>query len=147
AAETMADDIANKIAELYPKTTDPDAREAAQDVLGDYPTAKGMEILRSQYADTNASFEERLNAADNILRVYSSEDNFVTEQEANTINERLKQDFGGLEDPGQRMRTAMSLAISGKDNLPFFQEAVKTEQDPQVRQMLERFIRMFSNQQ
>lgn len=147
AAEGIKDDITNRIADMYGKVTDPDTREAAQDVLGDYPTQKGMETLRSQFADNGASFEDRLNAAENILRVHASEDNFVSDQEAADINNRLKENYAGLEDPAQRMRTAMALATAGKDNLSFFQDSLKTEQDPQVRNMLERLIRMFTNQQ
>ena len=78
------------------------------------------------------------------MRMYATDSDLVTQQEAAALGEELKQSYQNGPDAAFRSQAIMALAVDGRNNLPFFQQALQTEQDPQLRTLLERLIRIYS---
>jgi len=128
--------------------TETELRIAAMDALGDLAKPESVTVLNSIYRDTNADPSERLSAAENLMRLRSSEPNLISEEQVREINEQLKLDFQAGMEAAYRSQAAMALALYGRENLPFFQEQIQREQDPNVKNLLEKLIRMqTANQQ
>ncbi len=60
------------------------------------------------------------------------------------ITEQLKADYLAGPDPEFRRQAIMALGINGRENIEFFQQALQTEQDEQLLNMIERMISMFN---
>lgn len=142
ALEQVGKEAVDALAKAYQSSGETDVRVAAQDALGDIASADSLNALRGMYKDSAADPSERLNAAENILRIRTNDPNLLPIEEARAINEQLKLDFQAGTDPAFRSQAAMALALMGKENLPFFQQALTTEQDPNVKNLLEKLTKM-----
>jgi len=147
ALESTSGEVLRGVQDILARTTDPDVRIAAQDLLGDLGTPEAVAALRDMRNNTAADPAERLNAAENLMRIRAIDPDLISAQEAASIIEQLKLDYQAGPDAAFRSQAIMALAIDGRENLPFFQQSLTTEQDPQVRNLLERLIRMFTAQQ
>jgi DNA-binding phage protein len=146
AMEQVSAEAIAALEKIYNANTDPDVRISAQDALGEIANAQSADILRRIYADTNAIPSEKLNAAENLLRLRSEDESLLSLDEARAINEQLKLDFQAGTDPAFRSQAAMALALMGRENAQFFQESLAREQDPNVKNLLEKLSRMFVGQ-
>ena len=142
ALEQVGKEAVDALDKAYRTSGELDVRIAAQDALGDIASADSLAALRQMYKDAASDPSERLNAAENILRIRTNDPNLLPLPEAQAINEQLKLDFQAGTDPAFRSQAAMALALMGKDNLPFFQQALTTEQDPNVKNLLEKLTKM-----
>lgn len=142
ALEELAAEAIPVLERLAKGASEQDVRIAAQDSLGEIANAGSVQALRTIYNDSSIDPSERLNAAENLMRLRSNQDGLVTDAEARAINEQLKLDFQAGSEPAFRSQAAMALAQMGKENLPFFQEMLQREQDPNVKNLLEKLTRM-----
>jgi hypothetical protein len=142
ALEQIGKEAVDALDSAYRTSGEVDVRVAAQDALGDISSADSINALWQMYKDAASDPTERLNAAENILRIRTDDPNLLPVEEARAINEQLKLDFAAGEDPAFRSQAAMALALMGKENLPFFQDALTKEQDPNVKNLLEKLSKM-----
>lgn len=142
ALEQVGKEAVDALDKAYHNSGETDVRIAAQDALGDIASADSLNVLRQMYKDAAADPSEKLNAAENILRIRTNDPNLLSIEDARAINEQLKLDFQAGTDPAFRSQAAMALALMGKENLPFFQQALSTEQDPNVKNLLEKLTKM-----
>jgi hypothetical protein len=142
ALEQVGKEAVDALDSTYRTSGEVDVRIAAQDALGDISSQDSINALRQMYKDAASDPTERLNAAENILRIRTNDPELLPVEEARAINEQLKLDFQAGTDPAFRSQAAMALALMGKDNLPFFQQALTTEQDPNVKNLLEKLTKM-----
>jgi HEAT repeat protein len=146
AMEQMSAEAIAALEKIYNASRDSDVRISAQDALGEIANAQSVDILRRIYGDTNAIPSEKLNAAENLLRLRSEDESLLSIEEARAINEQLKLDFQAGTDAAFRSQAAMALALMGRENAQFFQESLAREQDPNVKVLLEKLSRMFVGQ-
>lgn len=144
ALEVTSPEVLQGVADILSKATDPEVRIAAQDVLGDLGTAEATALLAVERANEQADPAERLNAAENLLRIGASDPNLIPEQERSAINQQVKEDYLAGPDAAFRTQAIMALGINGRDNVDFLQQALQTEQDPQLKTLIERMVRMFT---
>ncbi len=144
ALELTAPEVVQAVRDIYARSSDPDVRVAAQDLLGDVATAEAAGMLRDIYNNAQADPSEKLNAAENLMRLYATDPALVPQQEVAAISEQLKQSYQTGPDADFRSQAIMALAVDGRNNLPFFQQALQTEQDAQLKTLLERLVRIFS---
>lgn len=144
ALEQMGEQTVAALDRLILNSSEVDVRIAAQDVMGDIATAQSASSLQRMYQDPNSDPRERLNAGENLLRLRTNEPSLVPDELAAKVNEQLKLDFQAGTDPAFRSQAVMALAIGGRQNLPFFQQALQSEQDPNVKALLEKLVRMYT---
>lgn len=144
ALEMTGPEVLQAVTDILGQTTDPDVRIAAQDVLGDLATAEAAAVLAVERAKDQADPAETLNAAENLLRVGAADPSLVPPQEVAAINQQLKEDYLAGPDVAFRTQAIMALGINGRSNIEFFQQAMQTEQDPQLKTLLERMVTMFT---
>lgn len=142
ALEATAPEVLDAIRDIYSKTEDIDVQIAAQDLLGDIANADATNVLR-EIRNTEDPVS-RLNITENLMRVWAAEPDLIPRDELAMYNGQVQQEYEGANDPEYRSQAIMALAINGRENLEFFQTMLQTEQDPQLRQLLERFVRMYS---
>lgn len=143
ALEPTSAEVYKAVAELYPSLTDPDARIAAQDLMGDVATPEAVAALRN-VVTTAADPHDKLNATENLMRIRAADPDLVPQPEAAAMTDNLKEAYNSGPDAAYRQQAIMALAIDGRDNLEFFQQAIQTEQDQDLRQLLERLVRMYT---
>lgn len=144
AQEEMADEIFNAVTDIYTSTDDSDVKIAAQDLMGDLANEKAAAGLKTVVAgDSDPSV--KANAAKNLLQISKGDPKIVTKEDAAIYNGELKKQFGAAKDAVVRQQIIMALAVEGKDNLEFFQEALKTEQDAQNKKLLERLVTIYTS--
>ncbi|MGI8907019.1 MAG: HEAT repeat domain-containing protein [Candidatus Sumerlaeaceae bacterium] len=142
ALEQVGKEAVDALERHFKTSADADVRSAALDALGDIATADSKKALDNVYRDPNTDPSEKLTAAENILRIRTNDPDLVPIEEARQINEQLRLDFQAGTDAAFRTQAAMALALMGKENLPFFQQALTTEQDPNVKNLLEKLTKM-----
>lgn len=144
ALEITADEVFRTVSQILENSTDIDVRTAAQDVLGEIGSPEATELVRQMFNNTNADPQERLNAAYNMMAIKATEPDRISDEEFQAVNDRLKLDYQAGPDGAFRAQAISALAINGYANLGFFQQALQTETDPQVRALLERLINAYS---
>lgn len=142
ALEEVGKEAVDSLDQTYRTSGELDVRIAAQDALGDIATADSKNALMNMYNDAQGDPSERLNAAENLLRQYTNNPQLLSQDERTKINDQLKLDFQAGTDAAFRSQAAMAMALLGRENIPFFQQAIATEQDPNVKQLLEKLSRM-----
>ncbi|MGI8907395.1 MAG: hypothetical protein ACR2IE_12995 [Candidatus Sumerlaeaceae bacterium] len=116
------------------------ARTAVQDLLGQVVTADSKSALMRMYNDTIATPEERVNAAENLLRLHNRDPRLITAAEVREISEQLKLHYqAGLANEF-RAHAVLALKLAGKENLSFFEQALTTEQDQGLRDLLQHIV-------
>lgn len=144
ALEMTSPEVLQSVRDIYARSSDPDVRIAAQDLLSDLATPEATAFLMDVYQNAQTTPDERLNASEALMRAYATEPSLLSQQQVSAITEQLKQDYQTGGDAAYRSQAVMALAVDGRNNLPFFQQALQTEQDPQLRTLLERLVRIFS---
>ena len=143
ALEDTGDEVLRAVVDIYQKTDDPDVKSAAQDVLGDVATPAAADAL---WASRNAAADpvEKLNAAENLMRISATNPKAVSVQQVEELTIALKEDYQTGPDAAYRSQAIMALAVHGPENVDFFQQALQTEQDAQLHNLLERLVRSFT---
>ncbi len=144
ALEATGPEVLQAVAGILGSTTDTDVRIAAQDLLGDIANAEAASLLAAERANEQADPAERLNAAENLLSVGAGEPELVPAQEMAAITQQLKEDYQAGPDAAFRTQAIMALGINGRENVEFLQQAAQTEQDPQLKTLIDRMVRMFT---
>lgn len=144
ALELSASDVLQAARDLYARTDNPEVRIAAQDLLGDLGTPEAVQALREMRNNPNIDPAEKLNAAENLMRIHAFEPELISESELQELNSQLRLDYQAGQDVAFRSQAIMALAVNGRSNVDFFQQAYQTEQDPGLKGLLERLIRMFT---
>jgi len=141
--ETTGNDVVDTVAKIYQGSTESEVHIAAQDVLGDIGTKEAADLLRSENSNQQSLPEEKLNSAENLLRMNAADPSLLSAEESQGLTDQIKGYLQSGTDPQIREHAAMALALNGRENLPIFQNALQTEQDPQVRGVLERLVKIF----
>jgi hypothetical protein len=126
----------------YKAATDVDVKSAAIEALGEIPTAAAAKKLSEYYNDPTIDPSLKLTAAEKLLSLHSGEPALVPSDQFKQITDQLKIEFQASNDPAFKQQAAMALAMAGKESLPFFQQALTTETDPAVKNLLEKLTKL-----
>lgn len=144
AQDDMADEIFKAVTDFYTGADDSDAKIAAQDLMGDLANEQAATGLKTVLA-SDADQSVKANAAKNLLQISKGQPDIVSEGDAAVYSGELKKEYGSSDDARARQQILMALAVEGKSNLEFFQEALKTETDQQNKDMLNRLVTIYTS--
>lgn len=143
ALEETGPDVYKAVTDMYGNLDDSDARIAAQDLMGDLATQESADALRAVVSSAEDPYE-RLNATENLMRIKLDNPDAVSAEEVTAYTAQLKQDYETGPDAAYRGQAIMALATDGAANLEFFQHALTIEQDPNLVQLLESLVRLYT---
>lgn len=142
ARNELSADILAAVKPAYEATKDVQQHVEIQNVAGEIESPESISFLRDIYKDTNADPEERLNAAECMLRLHTLNDTLLSADEAKAIGQQVRLDAEAGATPELRSQALMALAQLGNDSLDFFKQRASAERDPMVLQLLQKLIRM-----
>lgn len=137
--EAVVDALLAELKPAYDAATDEEIRVAIQDVFSETDSPLSIDFLQAAYDDKSALPLERVNAAEAMLRLDTRNSSFLTEIQSQALVTDLRLQAQAANDsPEVRERVVMALAERRGENTQFFQQMLATEQDANVRRLLEK---------
>jgi hypothetical protein len=137
ASQTASDAIVSALVARYRQGDEPDEHIRIQDALGELgPTEASLGLLRQSFADAKADPLERLNAAENLLRIDTRNVSVLPSAEVAGITAQVRLEAQSATDPDIRTQAIMTLAERREENIGFLQQLLTNESDDNVRSLL-----------
>jgi hypothetical protein len=129
------DAVNEALANEYRHCANDEERLRILEVQSTLPTAHSVEFLRAAFTASNASPQERSQAAQGLFQLARG-DTKVEPATLQQVTERLRTDARSAATPQERLLAARALAAPGQDNHAFLAELLDKEQDPELRKFL-----------
>jgi hypothetical protein len=138
--DAVASQVISTFDQLYKNTEDLTERLEIQDALGEFDNPLASAMLKGIFNNPQADPEEKMSAAESLLRMRSRDEQLLSYEDATKINEQLQLDYQAVTEPHLKTQAIMALAEMRSENKYFFQQMMTTEQDPSVRRLLEQLV-------
>jgi hypothetical protein len=132
----VAAQLVQQLAEVLDTASTPEERIEAQNALGEIETEESAEVLRRAWQNASADPLERLNAAENLMRMDTRAPGILNEEEIGSMMAQVQVEARATDDPDIRSQAIMALAERREENREFFQQLLAIEQNESVRELL-----------
>ncbi|MBX7245603.1 MAG: hypothetical protein K1X53_08885 [Candidatus Sumerlaeaceae bacterium] len=132
--------LAQTISQILRGDSEDGVKRACEDVLGALPTAASAQILKDAFESTQALPEEKINAAENLLRVATLRPSLLSASDTQKVIDQIRLEAQAASDPESRAQAFMTLGERRNENTAFFRQMLDIERDGNVRNLLVKLI-------